>query len=185
MEKRIQVIDGTIVISTLIVLTASEFNTLENEKARKRIDSIAKDLNVQWAVETGGNISTCAISRPYGVVVGHNEMHEMELVADKFMQAIREIKQLLTKEKEKEPECPAQENADDEGIKDVEFVKRMLHDMNLPRSNKRSIMGAIIVDTSTSPLLPDITCWGHMSYGLLREMCEIYLEAHYEFKEDK
>ena len=156
-------------VSALVVLTDSEFKILDSkdDNIRKRVDAIADDMAVRWAVEESGNQHIGSVSRTFGPVVGHNERHEMELIAGKFMEAIRDIN-LPTID---EPKGPHEE---------VEFVKRILHDMDLPMGDDRHIVGAIIVDCSTIPLCPDITCWGHMGYNLLKKMCELYLEANHE-----
>lgn len=173
MEKRIQVIDGHLVIAAVVVLTTSEFNTLENKdkNIQKRVDVIAKELAVKWAVETGGNISTCAISRDFGVVVGHQEMHDMELVADKFMKAIRDINLPAVREAVQVDESERQRK--------VDFVKLLLHDMNTPKDEEDHIIGAKIMCTGPAEL-PWPIDWGQLSYDLFKEMCELYLEANHE-----
>ena len=183
MEKRIQVIDGHLVIAAVVVLTASEYNTLENKdkNIQKRVDAIAKDLAVKWAVEIGGNISTCAISREFGVVVGHQEMHDMELVADKFMKAIRDINLPAVHE----PKCPTHEDAvqvdESERQERVDFIKLLLHDMNKPKDDEEHIVGARIMCVGPA-YIPFSVPWGLLSYDLFKEMCELYLEANHETK---
>ena len=73
-----------------------------------------------------------------------------------------------------EPECPHESDE----IGDVEFVEKLLHDLNLPSDDDRHVCGALIIDTTTHPFCPELTGWGKMSHDLLKEMCELYLKEH-------
>lgn len=136
MDVRDQNIGDGIVVSALVVLTESEFNILESMSVRKRIDHIAKDLRVEWSIETGGNISMCAVSRTFGPVVGNTERHEVEMAAENFMKAIREINLPQVKE----PECPTHEATSKEAnAEKLAFVDSLIEDENLIRQNFRGI----------------------------------------------
>lgn len=80
-----------IIISALIVLTPSEQEKLECKDLEKAITRIAKDLKVDWAIETSGNISTATISKVYGPVVGEAQAHEVEMAASSFMSAVEKL----------------------------------------------------------------------------------------------
>lgn len=91
MEKRFQMSAEGIIVSALIVLTPSEQEKLECKDLEKAITRIAKDLKVDWAIETSGNISTATISKTYGPVVGEAQTHEVEMTANSFMSAIEKL----------------------------------------------------------------------------------------------
>lgn len=91
MEKRFQMSAEGIIVSALIVLTPSEQEKLECKDLEKAITHIAKDLKVDWAIETSGNISTATISKTYGPVVGEAQTHEVEMAANSFMSAIEKL----------------------------------------------------------------------------------------------
>lgn len=91
MEKRFQMSSEGIIISALIVLTPSEQEKLECKDLEKAITRIAKNLKVDWAIETSGNISTATISKTYGPVVGEAQAHEVEMAASSFMSAVEKL----------------------------------------------------------------------------------------------
>lgn len=91
MEKRFQMSAEGIIISTLVVLTPSEQEKLECKDLEKAITRIAKDLKVDWAIETSGNIFTVTISKTYGPVVGEAQAHEVEMAASSFMSAVEKL----------------------------------------------------------------------------------------------
>ena len=80
-----------IIISALVVLTPSEQEKLECKDLEKAITHIAKDLKVDWAVETSGNVSTATVSKTYGPVVGEAQAHEVEMDASSFMSAVEKL----------------------------------------------------------------------------------------------
>lgn len=171
MEKRFQSIDGMVNVTILIVLTGSQFQKLENKDLRTRIDDLAKIFHLDWAVESNGNVQMAALSRTCGPVVGSNEAHEIEIAADNFMSAVDKMELPLI-------EFDKTEEENVQVMKPLEFVKKMLNDMNLPLDDYRHICGAMIVDTTTHPLFAEPTCWGRLGYDTLKEMCELYIKAH-------
>lgn len=80
-----------IVVSALVVLTPSEQEKLECKDLEKTITNIAKDLHVDWAVETSGNVCTATVSKTFGPVVGNAQVCEVEMAATKFMSAVRQL----------------------------------------------------------------------------------------------
>lgn len=111
------------------------------------------------------------------------ETIESDRVTDKEVRAfIRKVKDFFKWFKDykiEEPKCPTHDDeAEAKNMEDLEFVKKMLDDINLPDGDPRHIVGAIIVDTTTSKFLPEVTCWGRMSYGLLKDMCELYVKTY-------
>jgi ribosomal protein L7/L12 len=91
MEKRFQMSAEGIIISILVVLTPSEQEKLECKDLEKTITNIAKDLHVDWAVETSGNACTATVSKTFGPVVGEAQSNVVERAAIAFMSAIREL----------------------------------------------------------------------------------------------
>lgn len=91
MEKRFQMSAEGIIISALIVLTQSEQEKLECKDLEKTITNIAKDLHVDWAVETCDNVCTATVSKTFGPVVGEAQSNVVERAAITFMSAIREL----------------------------------------------------------------------------------------------
>ena len=171
MEKRFQSIDGMVNVTILIVLTGSQLQKLENKDLRSRIDGLAGNFHLDWAVETNGNVHIAALSRMYGPVVGSEETHQIEIDATNFMSGIDKMElPLIEFDKTKEEDVQI--------TKALEFVKEMLNDMNLPSDDNRHIIGAMIVDTTTHPLFTEPTCWGRLSHDTLKEMCELYIKAH-------
>ena len=169
-DKRFQSVDNMVNVTVLIVLTNSQLTKLENKDLRPRIDGLAKDLHLDWDVETNGNTYQAALSRMCGPVVDSNEAHEIEMAATNFMSKVDKMELPLIEFDETEEE--------EQYAKPLEFVKKLLKDMNLPSSDGRHVHGALVVDTTTHPLLVKLTCWGYLSYDTLKEMCQLYIKAH-------
>lgn len=166
MEKRYQSIDGMISVTVLIVLSESQVLKMESKDYRGAIDTIAKDLNLEWAVETNGNVSQAAISRLCGPVVGSNISHEIEMNAIAFMNAVDKLTlPSLEPEEKKEKDVKA-------------FVSQLLHSINAPEDDDRHVVGALVIDKTTHPFCPELTGWGSISPSLLREFCELYIEKY-------
>ena len=133
-ETREQIIaKDAMEVSALVVLTDSEFKILDSkdDNIRKRVDAIADDMAVKWAVEEGGNQHVGSVSRTFGPVVGHNERHEMELIAGKFMEAIRDIDLPAIDE----AGGPHQENNEETDEEKLAFVDSILEDEQMIREN--------------------------------------------------
>lgn len=147
---------------------------MECEQLANRITAIAKDLHVDYAVRANGNIRTAEISFTHEGRVTSEDEHKYEIKAIEFM---KQIEKLDLPQPAPEPECPSHES-DKTG--DVEFVEKLLNDINLPSDDYRHVCGALIIDSSTHLFCPELTGWGRMSHDLLKEMCELYLKAHEE-----
>ena len=175
MDKRISLVsEASLLCEVIVVLTDSQREKLENGKLREQIENLAKDMKLCWDVERRGNISIAAVGRECGPVIGSEIMHQIEIDATNFMGAIDKL------------EIPADDiihfDAEPEEKKTytdkVEFVKQLLHDMNLPTDDISHVRGALIIDVTTDFICPELTAWGKMSYDLLKEMCELYIKAH-------
>lgn len=181
MKKRITIVSKgnkkALCYTALIVLTDSQAQKLANESLLKQIDNVAIDLAVEWAVEVSGNYEILAISRTTFFPIEEEMLKDIEKTAHEFLANVDKME--LPKP---EPECPSHEDAaQEEKAQDAEtlkFVKKLLNDMNLPSDNAHHVCGALIIDTSTHPICPELTGWGRMSYDLLKEMCELYIKAH-------
>ena len=149
------------------------------KELRKRIDSLAIDLHVNWSIESNGNVHIICIERTTTDPIDDAKYHDLEIAAANFMSAIDKLEL-------PEPECPSHEpdkvNCDEEekaqDAETLEFVKKLLNDINLPSDNPSHVCGALIIDTTTHPFCPELTGWGSLSYDLLKEMCELYIKAH-------
>lgn len=144
------------------------------EELRESIDNLAKDLHINWSIESNGNVHIICIERTTTDPIDDAKYHYLEIAAANFMSTIDKME--LPKEKN-EPECPSHES-DDEEMSEKQFVEELLHDLNLPSGNVSHVCGALIIDKTTHPFCPELTCWGRMSYDLLKKMCELYLAAH-------
>lgn len=140
------------------------------EELRKSIDNLAKALHVNWSIENNENVYIICIERTTADSIDDAKYHDLEIAATNFMSAIDKLE--LPEEK-KEPECPSHASNDD-----LEFVKNLLNDLNLPLDDDSHVCGALIIDTTTHPFCPELTGWGKMSYNLLKEMCQLYIKAH-------
>lgn len=183
MKKRITIVSKgnkkALCYTALIVLTDSQAQKLANESLLKQIDNVAIDLAVEWAVEVSGNYEILAVSRTTFSPIEEEMLKDIEKTAHEFLANVDKME--LQKP---EPECPSHESDGEEKVQDVErnktleFVKKLLNDMNLPLDDDRHVCGAMIIDTTTHPVLIGPTCWGNISYDLLKEMCELYIKAH-------
>lgn len=175
MDKRINICsENSLLCEVIVVLTDSQREKLESGKLREQIENIAKDMKLCWDVEKRGNISIAAVGRECGPVIGSEIMHQIEIDATNFMGAIDKLEIPADDIIHFDAEPEEKEICTDK----VEFVKTLLHDMNLPSDDGSHVRGALIIDTTTQPFCPEITAWGKMSYDLLKEMCELYIEKY-------
>ena len=161
---------------TTIELNDEQFEKLTDNRLAKRVDSIIKELHIDWAINVQSGKNILSVTRTTTGPIDDEYRHNLEIAATNFMSAVEELQ---CKEPVREAECPSHEsNNTEEGIRNLEFVKKLLNDINLPLDNDRHVCGAFIIDTTTHPFCPELTGWGSLSYDLLKEMCELYLAAH-------
>ena len=179
MNKRISLVsEVSLLCEVVIVLTDSQRKKLENGQLRETIDNIALDMHVCWSIEVNGNTALGLVGRECGTVIDSDTMHQVEIAATNFMSA---IDKLQIPEKKDEPSLiDFDDNPGDDKkvMAHLEFVKLLLHDMDLPSDNDRHVRGALIIDTTTHPLVSEPTCWGHIGYDLLKEMCKLYINKY-------
>lgn len=162
MEKRFQIIDDCINVSIIIPLSPSEQSKLECKDLEHRIDAIAKDMHVDWAVEISGNIATVAISKIFDKVVGDKEVHELEILATNFMRAIEHL--------ELQKSLAPENKSKDETNYDV--IKEMLEEWD---DEDAPIAGFTIMRMITPEII--LPC-GRISRNTAKEMCLSYLKVH-------
>lgn len=165
MEKRFQSVDNMVNVTVLIVLTGSQLQKLENKDLCSHIDLLAKDFHLDWAVETNGNVHIAALSRMCGPVVGSEIIHQIEIDATNFMSAVDKL------------ELPTDDVIHFDDNTELDFVKQLLTDLNLPKEDEDSVIGAQILCYGPKNI-PFPLPWGKMSHNLLKEMCELYVEKY-------
>lgn len=152
---------------------------MECEQLANRIAAIAKEMHIDYAVRASNHIRTAEISFTHEGKVTSQDEHDYEVKAIDFMSAVEKLE---LPQPDDDQKCPSHES---NKIGNVEFVKKLLSDINLPSDNDNHVCGALVIDTTTHPFCPELTGWGQISYDLLKEMCEIYLQAYKEFDYDK
>ena len=164
-EKRYQMRAEGINISAIVVLTTKEQEILECKDLENRINKIATDLHVAWAVEVSDNIVMATISKQYGPVVGDVQSHEVEIAATNFMSRIRDLE--LPKHEVKHHE-PVDQN------KDYDFVKKLVDEWD-ETEDTYPVTGFIIMER----IFPEVykPC-GNISSRVAKEMCMCYLKVH-------
>lgn len=152
----------------VVVLTESQLEKLENSELLPRIEAAAKDLHVDFSVEKNGNVALCIVGTTQKWPVDSTDMHNAQINATNFMSFVDDL------------EVEVEEDKDGKEMSNKDFVKKLLEDMDLPKTNNRHVFGALIVDGDcvNTPIIPVGMEWGIMSNNLLREMCELYLKTH-------
>lgn len=171
MKKRICIVSKgnkkALCYTALIVLTDSQAQKLASESLLKQIDNVAIDLAVEWAVEISGNYEVLVVSRTTFSPIEEEMLKDIEKTAHEFLANVDKLE--LPKP---EPECPSHAvDVEEESV--LEFVKKLLHDINLPNGDEDHVVGAQILEFG-----PKHLTWGKISSDLLREMCELYIKAH-------
>ena len=156
----------------LIILSEPQYEKLTDNHFAKQIDSIAKDLHVDWAIDVTSDANVLNITRTTANVIDDAFYHDLEIAAANFMSAIDKLEY-----DKKEPECPSHEEENSKEEKRVQFVKSILRDMTQPENPDSEVIGADIKCMGPA-YLPFAINWGGMSGELLKEMCELYLAAH-------
>lgn len=158
----------------LIVLSESQYEKLTDDYFAKQIDAIAKDLHVDWAIDVTSNANVLNITRTTANVIDDAFYHDLEIAAANFMSAIDKLQYEKVLD---EAECPSHEKANEEEEKTMDFVKTLLHDINLPEEDEDHVIGGKILRYGPKNI-PFASQWGKISCELLKEMCELYLKAH-------
>ena len=185
MRKRYQS-ETPVTVTMFEILESNEYDILEStdKDLKKRIDALAKDLHIDWYVDKENDKPICYVSRTYaqGRVIDNDDEMDVSMAATKFLNAISKME--LPKKNEDAEEEQSNE-AISESQKDVEFVKKLLKDIpkEIPKEDFTGIVAADLLVSKEG--IPFYYHDGRIGMSLLREMCELYLEAHHEFKENK
>lgn len=177
MKKRIQLASKgqkkALCYSALTVLSTSQAEKLACEELIKQIDNMSVDLGVEWAVEIHGNYEVLVVSRTTFSPIEEEMLSDLEKTAHEFL---ANVDKLELPEDKKEPECPAHA-VDSEEERKLEFVKELLHDINLPDEDEEHVIGAQILSYGHKNC-PFTLPWGKISSDLLKEICQLYLDTH-------
>lgn len=172
MEKRFQIIDDkSMECTVLIVLTQSEQMILESKDLLPKIEAIAKDLHVRWAVEVTDNAVQLAVSKLIGPIGTSKDAYELEITATNFMSAVNKLTlpAFDTNEKKKEEKGERDEEDPEDELR---FVKGIL-------DNIEDARGAMILHKGIPPVIlaltEEATIIGHYC---LKRMCESYIEKY-------
>lgn len=159
--------DEGIVIYILIPTTPSEQEKLECKDLERTITNIAKDLHVDWAVETLG----VAISKTFGPVVNSEQEHETEIAASNFMTAISKLELPAALDVDKKVKDPEPSQLEGE----LNFCKEVLDGFD-ENEEEFGIVGARLLCGPKNCRIP-MPC-GRIGRSLLRKMFESFIKVH-------
>lgn len=155
-------------ISNIEVLTESETAILENVQHRKRIEKAAKDLYVDWAVETTGNVSQIVISKAMDTPATDQDFHELEMKTANFMKVVHDI---IEEEKQKKSEGVFE----GEKVEFLQFCKKLLERFE-SNDNGVKVCGAVIMEKVD--FLQSSFPAGQINDHLFKELLESYIKTH-------
>lgn len=146
-----------IVVYILMPVTPSEQEKLECKDLEKTITNIAKDLHVDWAVETTG----VTISKTFGPLIGSAQVREVDVAANTFMSAVRQL-DIPKKHPEEEEDCPVEDESDvvitfDAGNNGARVIKALREHMGLTvhAAQMRTMRGRIVCKRKDADLIMD------------------------------
>lgn len=188
---RVQSIKDEIVLTVLIVLTDSQKDKVENKDLQEKIENIAADLKISYAVEVNGNVAQLALSRSYSPVV-YDLMEvtkKLVKVSEKFIESIIALETNSPKANpEKKRVNRAKKINDDVPYKefkeDSEFIKKVLDELDNKKGSCELIYCDIIAKRTIkigddAIQVPD-PC-GRISKPTLRRLLMVYLEYYKEY----
>jgi len=173
MKKRFQVIDDkSMECTVLIVLTQSEQALLESKDLLPKIEAIAKDLHVRWAIEATDNEVNLAVSKVIGPIGTNEDAHELEIKATNFMSAVNKLTLPAFDEAKQENHEEKEDWEGDEPEDELKFVKSLL-------DNIEDARGAMILHKGIPPVILALTEKAAMiGHYCLKRMCESYIEKY-------
>lgn len=188
---RVQSIKDEIVLTVLIVLTDSQKDKVENKDLQEKIENIAADLKVSYAVEVNGNVAQLALSRSYSPIV-YDLMEvtkKLVKVSEKFIESIIALETNSPKvNPEKKRVNRAKKINDDVPYKefkeDSKFIKEVLDDMDTKKEGHEIIGCDIIAKRAIKfgdDVIPIPTPCGRISKPTLRRLLMVYLEYYKEY----
>jgi hypothetical protein len=148
---------------------------LESKDLLPKIENIAKDLHVRWAIEATDNEVNLAVSKVIGPIGTSEDAHELEIKATNFMSAVNKLtlpafdEEKKEEKKEKEDDWEGDDlNKDDE----LKFVNSLL-------DNIEDARGAMILHKGIPPVILALTEKATMiGHYCLKRMCESYIEKY-------
>jgi len=189
---RVQIINGEIVLTVLIVLTDSQKNKVENKDLQEKIENIAADLKLSYAVEVNGNVAQLALSRSYSPIV-YNLMDitkNLTKASEAFVEKIiaLEVDSQKKINSEKKRVNRAKKINDDVPYKefkeDSEFIKKVLDELDIKREG-HEVIGCDIIAKRAIKFGDDViqipTPCGRISKPTLRRLLMVYLEYYKEY----
>lgn len=157
----VEIEDGVKAIkcSIVTVLTDSETKKFADKKLRNRIVALAKDCHLEWSIECD-NITVLLTSRT-NMVFDHQDIHDLEMATQTFLDAINKM----------EIEDEKVQNKEEEKDEDVEFVKEVLKDIEDGDCVALALVAEIGLGNN-SIVLP----YGNLSKKLATKMCKCFIE---------
>jgi ribosomal protein L7/L12 len=157
MERKFQMTAEGIVVYILMPVTPSEQEKLECKGLERTITNIAKDLHVDWAVETTG----VTISKTFGPLIGNAQVREVDVAANTFMSAVRQL-DIPKKHPEEEEDCPVEDESDvvitfDADNNGTRVIKALREHMGLTvhAAQMRTMRGRIVCKHKDADLIMD------------------------------
>lgn len=181
MKKRIELVqlkDGkqAVKCTALTVLTGDEHEKLNTKALRARINSAAKGCNLQWGLESNGNIDMLLTSRIMDNVFGDTEMHDLDMATTTFMSAIdaMDIPPVPTFDEAQGSPAPEGKIRIDED--DIHFIEGLLDDWDGKDSNVSITGFAPVMKPSnyTRIIMGEFFIPEHVA----REMCRLFLKEY-------
>jgi hypothetical protein len=188
---RVQSIKDEIVLTVLIVLTDSQKDKVENKDLQEKIENIAADLKVSYAVEVNGNVAQLALSRSYSPVV-----YDLMEVTKKLVQASEKFVESITALEINSPKANIEKKRvnrakkinDDvpykEFKKDSEFVKKVLECVDNKDDENEIVCCEIIarhsIKVDDTVVKVPAPC-GRISKPTLRRLLMVYQEYYKEY----
>lgn len=164
MEKRFSLEDTgkgvkAIKCSVVSVLTDSEVKRFASKKLRKRINALANDYHLQWAVECDN--STVLLTSRVAMEFNAQDTHSLEMDTTNFLAAINKM----------EIEDEKVQDQDEERNEDVEFIKEVLKDLEDGDCVALAMLAEIGFGDN-SIVLP----YGNLSKKLAIKVCKCFID---------
>lgn len=166
--KRIQMVKvgntKKLCLIELIVLTKVMSDKFNCEGLLQKIDKVAKDLHVEWAIELNGQKEVLAVSRVSDEdTVNEEILHKLEADALTFFSIVQDMEM-------PEPECPSHENEEPDE-EELEFVRSISKDREKIAGASCPYIGQRRLDV----MLDNVTLIGH---DTLIRMIDAYLKVY-------
>lgn len=148
---------------------------LKSNECKSIINAIAGDFHVDWKLNDNNVLE---VSRTHGQVTNQSNTKALENIANEFLKAVRRI------DIPKPPQPDLKDDTLSEEEANIEFVKDILDGIKSNKNDIYHVAGAYIMCIGR-PTIPWLEKYGEMPNSMLKEMCELYLEAHHQFDDNK